>query len=392
MRLWQVGLVCIVSMPQAALGWELRGAEAAPVGVEVAGASVLTQVRPDWSGLAVAGDLAALGAVAADAARWLRETDDPRTATDGLLGECGVDRAAVLATLDRVAAVAREDAGKPAQRLADPAFLAEEFVALAWRRPAGMQADRAAKAGLRDGDGKIRLTRYLIWQVQGSSSRAGEFTHALYGPPADEVGWSEAEAEARKGELDRFRFTRRAVLDGAFEPGGQAEGRATPLVWLRREDVLGAMMQGTVEVALPDGSRRYNVARANGMPYRPGVGSEYQERYWYFREVDAVLGYGPTAEERVRLQPGVSVAGDVYNLGVGPLFALRGPGALRLAVLADTGGAFQPNLFQLDLYAGAHATKGGYMEATADMPARVDAVVLVSRAAATDLVCASAPP
>ena len=48
-------------------------------------------------------------------------------------------------------------------------------------------------------------------------------------------------------------------------------------------------------------------------------------------------------------------------------------------VLADTGGAFQPNLFQLDYFAGAFPDRAALYTATAGLPDRVRASVLLAR-------------
>ena len=50
---------------------------------------------------------------------------------------------------------------------------------------------------------------------------------------------------------------------------------------------------------------------------------------------------------------------------------------VRLAVLADTGGAFQPNLFQLDYLAGSYPSYTDFQRATSDIPPRVGAAVLL---------------
>jgi hypothetical protein len=140
------------------------------------------------------------------------------------------------------------------------------------------------------------------------------------------------------------------------------------------------MMQGTIEVRLPGRPPLLlNVDQHNGRAYRPGVKSEGQDRLWYFRGVDGVLGWG-TAADKVRLQAGASVAGDVYNLGLGKLVALEDvrTGVVRLVVLGDSGGAFQPNLFQLDDYVGAFPDRPALAAATAGRSGTVRASVLLA--------------
>jgi membrane-bound lytic murein transglycosylase len=321
-------------------------------------------------------DPAALAAVARATSSYFAKhgTDDSGTVHPGMLSELGVTLEDVHATLDFVARVAEEDAGKPVQRLQDPLFLAENFRYLLWT-PVDTTT-RATAPGL-------RLTKYLVPQVEGRATRRGAFDTALYGVPFDEAFLDEAQAETRKDSLDRFRYTRDAVLDGVYA-NGIAAGRAPALVWLRRVDALDAMMQGTIEVGLPGGEHQlYNVTRNNGIPYVQGAPPASQDRYWYFRGVDDVLGWGLHASDKIALAPGAAVAGDLWNIGLGKLVALSyaGPAGpeVRLVVLADTGGAFHPNLQQLDWYTGAHASHEAMYDATSAVPDRVQAGILVLR-------------
>lgn len=345
-----------------AAAWELRGPDGVPTGAELRAAERFVLADPTWAAPRVSTDPDALAAAAADALRYLRaHPDDPAT-TSGLFGELGVDRTRVERTLEKVVAVAAEDraAGVPS-RLLDPAFLAATFELYRW------EPDRvAAKArGLELPAGQIRLTRYYIPQVEGRAAAEAAFPVALYADPGPGL---------------RQRYTRKQVFDGAWTH--DAEGAAaTPLVWLPREVAHDAMMQGTVEVRLPDGGTRLlNVDQHNGRPYRPGVASESQERMWYFRRVERVLGWGRDGD-KVALGAGVSVAGDIYNLGLGKLVALEDPrtGALRLVVLGDTGGAFQPNLFQLDDFVGAFPDRAALGRAVAGQSGTVRAGVLILR-------------
>ena len=54
-------------------------------------------------------------------------------------------------------------------------------------------------------------------------------------------------------------------------------------------------------------------------------------------------------------------------------------GTVRLVVLSDTGGAFQPNLFQLDYLAGSYPGYTEFQRATENIPPRVGAGVLLLR-------------
>jgi len=357
------------------LGWSVRGPDGAPGSASVDAKKLMVAGPGPWSGAKLSTGAADIGAAAKAALDWLdtQGANDPLAAQPGLLGEQGVTLDRVRETLSFVARIAAEDAGKPAQRLEDPTFLAAHFDAWSWH---------AGAAGAPDD--RVRLTRYLVWQVRGSLSRSTLYDTALYAVPEDEAGLSPEQADLKKETLLRFKYDRPAVLSGVYEEGGSAAGRAFPLVYLSRADALQAQLQGTVEVQLDSGPPRlFNVDRPNGFPYEKGAALEKQPRYWYFRPVDSVLGYGPEPTRKVRLVAGASVAGDVYNLGLGKLIALSWTGpsgrVVRLAVLGDTGGAFQPNLGQLDLYAGAFPDKDSFQAATRDIPDRVEASILLVR-------------
>jgi membrane-bound lytic murein transglycosylase len=123
----------------------------------------------------------------------------------------------------------------------------------------------------------------------------------------------------------------------------------------------------------------YNVWRNNAIPYDPAVkDGNLQARYWYFRPVVGILGV-----EQIPLRPDAAVAGDVWNVGLGKLVALSWDGPygpeVHLVVLADTGGAFQPNLFQLDWLAGAFPSAEAFADWEKTMPNRVRAAVLIRK-------------
>lgn len=322
-------------------------------------------------------DPALLGAVAASTAAYLRSqaAADPTGVQAGLPGELGLDVERTAKTLEFVAQIAAEDAGKELQRLNDSVWLAEHFDLYDWTPPP--EKGKVVE--------DLRLTRYLVPQISGALARTSTYNTPLYAVPKDEAG-PDGAAVGEAADLDRLRYTRKQVLDGVYLDGGAAAGRAAPLVWLTRAAALDAMMQGTVEVRLPDGQiRTYNVHRNNGRPYVRGLAAESQEAFWYFREVSAPMGWGDDIAHKIPLQPGVAVAGDVWNLGLGRLIALRWTGAkgpeLRLVVLADSGGAFYGNLGQLDYFAGAYTSHQAMYDATKTLPSRVHAGLLVLKQA-----------
>lgn len=333
----------------AALAWDLRGPGGEPAASQIEPGTVFSPAT--LAGGRVVTDPPALRRVATDTLRYLRaHPADPAQGT--MLAELGIGTERLHRSLALVAAATDAE-------LLDPAWIAAHFDYYRWTPPPG---GRTAKLGLAPGE--LRLTRYLVVQVDGRAVPDATYAEAIYADP---------------GESARRRYTRREVMEGAYDQGG-----ATPLAWLREEHVHDAIMQGSVQVTFPDGvSRLYNVEASNGIPYEGGKRGRDQDRYWYFAEVPAPRGYGVAGGDHVILEAGVAVAGDVYNLGLGRLVAIQHPSregaVLRLAVLADTGGAFQPNLSQLDWFGGAFPTHAALYSGWKDLPDRVSAGILVAR-------------
>ncbi len=316
----------------------------------------------------VRSDPQALARVAADVLRW--RAAHPAEAGRALLGTVDPEP-----TLRWIVATAAEDPAK----LQDSAWLATQLRFVAW----SPDVAGAAKRKITLPPDQIRRTSYLAWRMDGSPVKDAAHPNALYAVPRDEAGLTPEEAASRT-DLDRLRYTRRQVLEGVFEPGGAAAGRAEPLGWLSRAQVHEALMQGTVVLRFPDGSERtLNVYRNNGRTWDPAKAKtpDDQDRLWYFRAVDGLRGYG--TEDKVRIEPQVTVAGDVPNLGLGALVAMRwtvgGTDHVQLAILADNGGAFAPNLFQLDWLVGTYGDRAEFNRDAAAIPDRVRAGFLVLR-------------
>jgi hypothetical protein len=322
---------------------------------------------PPWS--APRAPSAELGAVAADTLRVLAAAPG---VTQGLPGAF-TGATTVADTLAFVTRVAAEDATTGADRLADPTFLATCFDTWRW-------VPDVARTGE-----ALRLTRYLVYAVDGRATPDTTHGHALWAVPNDEAGLSVTQADTQRATLDRFRYTRQDVSAGVYREGGAAAGRADPLVWLTHAHHEEALMQGTIAVTLPDTAapRLYNVHRHNGIPYQRGVtDTRQQRRYWYFRPMDAVRGWAPEAVPGPNLRPFVAVAGDLDALGFGRLLALKSADGLRLVVLADTGGAFTGNLHQLDLYTGVYPSRAAFDTATAKVGETAAAWVMTARVGA----------
>ncbi|GAB6039991.1 hypothetical protein [Endothiovibrio diazotrophicus] len=291
----------------------------------------------------------------------------------------------VLATLDFLCRTYVEDVrAKRPSRLHDAVFIERHFDRYRWHpdlERAHAHAARAAKAQAkmleRIPAGRILMTKYYVKRLAGVTERDADHPHALYGLPFDERGLTLEQAEARRAELTRYRYTKQQVLDGALREGGLAK----PLVWLSRTDLEDVLMQGSAVVETANGVRHFNVHRNNGIAYDYTLAKERQGRYWYFKEVPGIMGYGKDADHKIEVAEQVTFAGDVADLGLGKLLMVRYPtdaGTVnRLGILADTGGAFDDNLFQLDLLAGAYHGWKEYHAANRHLPDFVEAWLLL---------------
>jgi hypothetical protein len=290
--------------------------------------------------------------------------DNPDVLREGILGTQGVTIADVLDTLGFMIATLQEDiTGRQPIRLKDPKFLNANFQVMKWN----------AYDPENPRERLLRLTKYAVFKHPGSRRQTAEFNVPLY--------------QLNEGaESDRFylKYTKQEVLSGIYEAGGAEVGRAAPLAYLTREGFEDALLQGTILINFSDGtSDFFNVDRNNGIAYIPGVSAYRQGRYWYFRAVDGIKGYGHQFESKISIKPGVTFAGDVLNLGLGKIVALAhrtgGRSQLQLGIVADTGGAFLPNLHQLDLLAGVFGDRDEFYAATRDLPEYAQAYVLVHK-------------
>ena len=297
---------------------------------------------------------------------------DPGVVSAGIFSRLGITFADVEATLRFIKAVIDEDEKKgTACRLEDPRFLSKHFRVYQWS-PCGSGEETARG---------IRITKYAVFTIPGSLKRDSVYQYTLYALPHDEQGMSLEEAEDRRQGLSRFRYTKQQVLAGVYDKGG-----AEPLVWVTRKGLEEALMEGTVCVRLTDGGVRYfNVNRSNGIPYDPGIRNPWdQRRYWYFGRADGPRGYGMDIGSQIRLYSGGAVAGDVYNLGLGKLVGIlyrdnSGKGKMRLSILADTGGAFSPNLYKLDYYCGVFESREEFRKKAVILPGFARVYILVKK-------------
>jgi hypothetical protein len=293
-----------------------------------------------------------------------RLDSDPDLQREGILGTQGVKVADIVKTLDFMVLVLQQDLkAKRSIRLQDPKFLNTHFRAIQWT--AFNPSATAEK--------RIRMTKYAVFTHPGSHTPTKEFHAGLY---------------ALKPDTDvdaiRLKYTKQDVLTNIYEPQGKEFGNVEPLAYLDREGLESALMEGTVLIKFTDGkSAFFNVDRNNNIPYVKGLTPTEQKRYWYFKPVNAIKGFGQTIETKISLKPGVTFAGDVLNIGLGRIVvtenAIDGKPQLRMGIIADTGGAFLPNLHQLDFLAGVFDTKDDFAAYTRKLPEYTKAYILVKR-------------
>ncbi len=85
------------------------------------------------------------------------------------------------------------------------------------------------------------------------------------------------------------------------------------------------------------------------------------------------------------LRKKVIFAGDLTNIGVGKIIAIKHinpttkKSEIQLGVLADTGGAFTNNLYQLDLFLGMYSDKKQLKKQQQQYPNSTQAYLLYKR-------------
>lgn len=291
----------------------------------------------------------------------------------------------IIETLQFVCQIHLEDKQSGVEsRLQDPRFIEQAFEKIRWYPDAAhahaLAKDKPLLANLPAE--QILQTRYFVKIAAANPTKTPATPFGLYGLPFDEQGMSLEEAAQQKNKLTRFRFGKQAILAGALDS-------PTPLApvhfYLSREDLEGALLQGTAVVPTQEQYRFFNVHRGNDIPYNRQIKPEQQQRYWYFKEVSHVLGYGKDADYKIPILPKVTVAGDITQLGLGKLVLLRtnetGKPHYQLTILADTGGAFADNLYQLDWLSGYYRGWSDYYQANKHRSDYSDAWLLVKKRA-----------
>ena len=293
--------------------------------------------------------------------------EDPKILQNGVLGTQDVTISDVVATLDFMIKILNEDiAAERPTRLKNSAFINENFEVIRWLAydPTYLDETRA------------RITKYAVFTHEGSRERT-----EIYNTPVYKI------KDGLEDEDFITQYTKQEALSGIFEPGGAEHGKVETLAYLTREGFEDALLQGTAYVTFADGSTTYfNVDKNNGIAYVPGLAQRQQERFWYFKEVTKLNGYGLNSDVKIPIEPGVTFAGDVLNIGLGKIVAIEDRNQnIRLGIIADTGGAFLPNLHQLDFFAGVFPDRTTYQQAVSDLPEYTKTYFLLRKESAHDL-------
>jgi hypothetical protein len=289
---------------------------------------------------------------------------DPDILRAGLLATQGVTVEDTLSTLDFMISILQEDiANRRATRLQDSNFINKNFRVIKWSPHNPKNTSQK----------QLRMTKYAVFTHAGSRKKTSDYNIPIY---------------SLKDELtaDKFytKYTKQDILSGIYEPGGKEFGKVEPLVYLTRTGMEEALMEGTILIKFTDGSKAFfNVDRSNEMPYVKGIKPREQKRYWYFRKVEDIKGYGYKIDAKISIKPRVTFAGDVLNIGLGRVILLEsgqaGSKQLRMGVVADTGGAFLPNLYQLDFLAGIFPTQNDFKRYVNQLPEYATAYILVKK-------------
>jgi hypothetical protein len=270
--------------------------------------------------------------------------NDPTIARNGLLLSQGVTVEDVIKTLDFMITVLEEDiSNNRPTRLQDPNFINANFRVIKWSAYNPEQPKQK----------QLRITKYAVFTHTGSRTKTSKYNIPIYSLKDDLAG-------------DKF-YT-----------------KVEPLAYLTREGLEEALLQGTILINFTDGSKAFfNVDRNNGISYVRGVKATAQKRYWYFRKVDEIKGYGHKIDAKISIKPGVTFAGDVLNIGLGRVILMEynqgGSKRLQMGVMADTGGAFLPNLHQLDYLAGIFQNQKEFRQYIQKLPEYANAYILVKK-------------
>jgi hypothetical protein len=265
------------------------------------------------------------------------------------------------------------------EQLQDPAFVKKHFDFVQWypdtEQSKTLRSSKTLLANLPKD--KILMTKYYVHRAKAFNKSSSAYPFALYALPKDEESLTLEAANARP-ELIRLKYGKQAILKGIL-----TNKNVPALAYLNRDDIEAALMEGTLVADLPDRQVKiFNVHRCNNIPYNKAQNPYKQERYWYFKPVDGIKGYGKDAEYKITVNSEATFAADLEHLGLGKVLMVQYPDqagkiVTRAGILADTGGAFQNNLYQVDFLTGTYAGRDSYYKANRHLPNYVTAYFML---------------
>lgn len=263
-------------------------------------------------------------------------------------------------------------------QLSDRKFIEKHFEFYRWY-PDKSRAQSVAKPLIANmPKDKILMTKYYVHRAKAATEQSPSYPFPLYALPEDEAKLTLAEANA-KPKLTRFQFGKQAILRGALN-----NKKVPVLAYLSRNDLEAALMQGTL---IADFGAQYplkifNVDRNNNIAFDKTQNPYTQNRYWYFKQVQGIKGYGKDTEHKITVYPKATFAADLEQLGIGKLLLVQyksfdsKPVAI-IGILADTGGAFKDNLYQVDYLTGSFEGRRAFNQASRLLPDYVTAYFMV---------------
>lgn len=265
--------------------------------------------------------------------------------------------------------------------LNDPGFIKKHFDFIRWYPDiAQVQSLRLNKPLIANlPKDKILMTKYYVHRARVFTKPGKIAPLALYAIPRDEESMTIEEADA-KPQLTRFQYGKQAILKGVL-----ANQNVPVLAYLNRGDLEAALMQGTFVADFGSSQHElkiFNVHRCNNIPYDKTKAPFQQERYWYFKAVNGIKGYGKDADHKITINTQVTFAADLEQFGLGKLLMvqypnLKGKRVARVGIFADTGGAFQNNQYQVDFLTGSYAGEKAFYQANRHLPNYVEAYFMV---------------
>lgn len=287
-----------------------------------------------------------------------------------------IDTKKAKKSLEFLVNIIEKDKKRPSFRILDTAFLKKHFNFVKWF--GDLEAAKKNKVhipkwpdGGRLKRGKIKLTGYAVFALNGSYKKTPKYKHALYG--IVDPGFM---------KNDRFKYSRQEIITGVLEKHVQQK-QIKPLIWLTQEGLEEAMLQGTAFVTMTDNKTKiFNVHVSNKMDYIKSLDkTKKQKKYWYFKDV--------TKHQKEQLKfinyGGTVFAGNINDIGLGKIIALFYTNPItqkediRLGILLDRGSAFSNNLYQLDLFAGIFKNRQGFKKYMRHLPNTTNAYILVKK-------------